>query len=363
MSVQVSYKKQLIVGILILITLITCFEIVLRINEFKVINFRDCENFSYDAFSNYDSITKKGICTDSKKTSWTYSPTSTLTPNQHLQTININSEGLRGSEISKVHPKNTYRIILIGGSTTFGQGSSADNTTISGFLQKKYDEEYPNMTIQVINGGMFGADSRTEIYNIENKFLQYTPDLLIIYDGWNDASHVWSPIGLDIFPPSQYNLIDNSYFPFFRTFLFFYNHYKQTMTNDQDISQLILLWKDRWQKICELGKKEGFDTIITVQPIVGTGEKILTPAELNILESTRLAPAKTSNIHKVLDGLAKNLPNLKSSCAEVGDLRTVFDNVRDTIYYDQGHTGDLGNEIISQKLFDLSLPIVLDKTK
>ena len=43
----------------------------------------------------------------------------TFEPNQHYSTMNINSHGFRGSEISKDKPNDVYRIFVVGGSTTF----------------------------------------------------------------------------------------------------------------------------------------------------------------------------------------------------------------------------------------------------
>jgi hypothetical protein len=40
-------------------------------------------------------------------------------------------------------------------------------------------------------------------------------------------------------------------------------------------------------------------------------------------------------------------------------LRNSFDHNLETIYFDKGHVGDLGNKIIAEKLFELSLPIVM----
>ena len=40
-------------------------------------------------------------------------------PNQHFRTININSHGFRGAEIFKEKPDETFRIFVVGGSTTF----------------------------------------------------------------------------------------------------------------------------------------------------------------------------------------------------------------------------------------------------
>ena len=52
----------------------------------------------------------------------------------------INEHGFRGPEIAKEKPVNTFRVFLVGTSTTFGSGSD-DKTQIFSVLQKKFDEK------------------------------------------------------------------------------------------------------------------------------------------------------------------------------------------------------------------------------
>ena len=55
---------------------------------------------------------------------------------------------------------------------------------------------------------------------------------------------------------------------------------------------------------------------------------------------------------------ASVLPELNIKCTEVKDLRNIFENNNETVFFDGGHTGDFGNEIIAKELFELSLPIL-----
>ncbi len=109
-------------------------------------------------------------------------------PNQDFQTMNINSHGFRGTEIGIEKPENTYRIFGVGGSTMMGSGSLSDVTTITGFLQNEFDKQTLQYDVEVINAGLSGAWSHTEINLIKTKLLKFNPDLFIIYDGWNDAN-------------------------------------------------------------------------------------------------------------------------------------------------------------------------------
>jgi len=109
-----------------------------------------------------------------------------------------------------------------------------------------------------------------------------------------------------------------------------------------------------WKEVCELGTKENFDVMITLQPILGTGLKPLTSEEKNNFSFYTQA--------KYLLYYEKFVPALNeidSICTATVDLRNAFDDYSETIFFDRGHVGDLGNQIIAENLFESSLPIVI----
>ena len=57
---------------------------------------------------------------------------------------------------------------------------------------------------------------------------------------------------------------------------------------------------------------------------------------------------------------ADALPKLNSVCTGTYDLRTVFDSFSETIFYDSGHIGDFGNEIVAEKIYDVIRPIIIE---
>ena len=70
---------------------------------------------------------------------------------------NFNSLGFRGDEFSQTKPLNTYRIFMVGGSTTLGiSGESSVDTTIPGILKKIFDSYDSGQKIEVINAGFSG---------------------------------------------------------------------------------------------------------------------------------------------------------------------------------------------------------------
>ena len=91
---------------------------------------------------------------------------------------------------------------------------------------------------------------------------------------------------------------------------------------------------------------------IVVQPLIGTGNKILSSYELKYLNNSK------SDIIEIIHGLTTQLEILETTCSGTADFTNVLDGISEPIFYDQGHTNDRGNEIIAEKFFNLLNPIL-----
>ena len=101
--------------------------------------------------------------------------------------IQLNEQGFRGKTFTPEKPHNTYRIFLIGGSTIFN-GDNLEDEIVSYHLQKKFDEQNIGIEVEVINAGLSGQWSKSEISLIKNNLVNFSPDLFLVFDGWNDHS-------------------------------------------------------------------------------------------------------------------------------------------------------------------------------
>ncbi len=90
-------------------------------------------------------------------------------------------------EYGRKKPAGTYRVIVLGGSTVWGVGSATPDENISARLLKGLRVKYPNIKFEVINAGVGGYSSRNEFLYLLSELVYYSPDLVIAYDGWNDA--------------------------------------------------------------------------------------------------------------------------------------------------------------------------------
>ena len=281
-------------------------------------------------------------------------------PNQDLSSININSLGFRGPEITPDKPNDTYRIFVVGGSTIYGAASQSDKTTIPGYLQEMFDKESFDLNIEVINAGISSAYSFSESFYIKETILNLEPDLLIMYNGGNDAieRHLDSSLNTNPNEASEFvkTLLKIGEYrtPFFLLGKVFYQAAEPAPIDNEIKTQIITLWKNRWAETCEMAKNEGVSTLITVQPMLGTGIKEIFPDE------KKFAPDDEFELGalEILEGMATSLTELNSKCDITYDLRGAFDDIKNPLYFDHIHISDEGHEIIAKQLFDLSLPIV-----
>jgi len=228
---------------------------------------------------------------------------------------NLNSNGFRGSEFSEIKPSDTYRIFMVGGSTMFGSGESSDETTIPGILQKIFDSNSSVQKIEVINAGMSGGNSNTELLLIYEKLISFSPDLVIVYDGWND------------------------------------------LRADYAVEFVKADWKD----MCEIGNQNNFDIIIALQPIAGFGDKKLTQQEIvNSFTGEDHYGYQLIAAKSTYDYMGRELLSLQDNC-NVVELRGVFDNINGPIYWDQGHVSDTGNLILAEKFHEIVNEIIFNK--
>lgn len=369
MSVQVGYGKQTIFFIILIFITFLLVEGIVRTFDPGT----TCQFVENELFDKYNIFEKQDICFEYTTIGVDFSTSiRLLEPNQSGKYLNINSDGFRGKEFD-FHPDD-YKIFVLGGSTTFGFITSTDNFSIPAILEKKLKDE--NVNVKVINAGIPGAHSRAELYYLENYILKYSPDMIIMYDGVNEAEN-------RNFTYDEFN--NNNYFV---------NHYREknydsktgiltffakidckscigmvqiikSLTKNSEFSQPMLekntdeknlflirgeRLEDSWSRVCSLGNDNDFKTIHIVQPTLGLSGRILSDSEklLDFKDSTPFLKILNLNKTKL------------QHCDEVWDLRNTFDQKYDgvTLFFDPAHLDDVGNEIIADAIFEKLFPIV-----
>ena len=278
MSVQVSYKKQTAFYIILILLLFSATEIMFQIYD-PTLNFCRFQDPSID------DETRVLICKahnamhiDDKK--------SEVKSVNAESIMRINNQGFRGEDFDEEKNENVFRVITIGGSTTFGSGVK-DDQTYSYLLQEIFNRN-PEVNVEVINLGIAGGWSYTEIELINEKAINFEPDLIIVYDGWNDviSSKLEQEIDGDWeeMDRTVFHYIDDPASSFLRNFKTFksinrvitygddvFGHYNKTITNyDMSNSDMkINEWVSRWSDACTNLKQNKIETIIIIQPMAG----------------------------------------------------------------------------------------------
>jgi lysophospholipase L1-like esterase len=80
-----------------------------------------------------------------------------------------------------------FRVFLLGGSTAMGVGAETMSQTISGYLEKELKDRFPGRDIRVVNAAVGGFNSFQEYMYLIVKVSEYSPDLIVTFDGTNDA--------------------------------------------------------------------------------------------------------------------------------------------------------------------------------
>jgi len=99
-------------------------------------------------------------------------------PSQRTKTFSINSRGLRADENVERDP--SPKIVFLGGSAAFGQGARTDQETI------QYRLEQAMKPYRVLNAGVVGFLSGQELTYLVTELVDYSPTVVVAYDGWND---------------------------------------------------------------------------------------------------------------------------------------------------------------------------------
>ena len=98
----------------------------------------------------------------------------------------INALGLRGPERTIEKPAATWRVICVGGSTTFGAGILGDENTYPARLEERLARALPDRHVEVWNAGVPGYTTAENVIYLGLRLIDFHPDLIVIYDGYND---------------------------------------------------------------------------------------------------------------------------------------------------------------------------------
>ncbi len=197
-----------------------------------------------------------------------------------------NSLGLRDKEWAEKKPEGVTRIIALGDSFTEGQGAelreSYPKVLERLLVEKGYD-------VEVLNAGKAGSDPFFQYVLLRDKLIRYSPDLVLVMINRTDVDDIVGRGGMErfhedgmVFPPRQprteplykqsflYRLIHHEVLRKNSLFLS-----QDEMQSLQEISRSQLV--DAAEMTQDLGKENGFDLMVVIQPMRSDLKKARVP--------------------------------------------------------------------------------------
>jgi len=110
-----------------------------------------------------------------------------------------NSLGFRGREVELPKPAGRFRIVCLGGSTTFSD-AVGDEDAYPLLMETMLRAARPDLDLEVVNAGMPSYTSAESLANLAFRCLDLEPDAIVVYQGVND------------YRPRVYRNFDTAYF-------------------------------------------------------------------------------------------------------------------------------------------------------
>jgi uncharacterized protein YjbI with pentapeptide repeats len=214
-----------------------------------------------------------------------------------------NKKGFTGEDFPVKKSESEFRIFVLGGSVMQGAGNSSIETSIPHILQKMIDKNDENNSIRVINASGSAGDSIYQAELINTVLTQFEPDLVMVLTGWNDLS------------------------------------------SDHPVKMI----KHKWNDVCQNSEKNDFGVMIFLQPIAGFGDKNLTKQEkINSLTGENHNKYQLIQQQSTYDYLTREMMTLEKNCVVI-DSRDMFDEIKGSVYWDQGHISEVGNFLVADR--------------
>jgi len=151
-----------------------------------------CSRIWLNYFANSDDFRKYVLYTDVKPEDYQWTKHHYLgyfpTPNYRNGLTYHNSLGYRNKEFSLEKPPGIFRIVTLGGSTTYTIEVEDNEKMFTAQLEKILKDKYGYKNVEVINAGVGGYNSWESLINLQFRVLDTDPDLIIIYHGTNDVN-------------------------------------------------------------------------------------------------------------------------------------------------------------------------------
>jgi hypothetical protein len=285
-------------------------------------------------------------------------------PNQNLETILINENGLRNKSIKDL--KKTKNCLLLGGSVAWGFGASSNKNIPSYQIEKILERDY-NINLNIINLAEQSYTSIEELNSFIFSFYELNPSAVIILSGCNDIGFefennykkiflyedllnffLWGD-KLGIFrEKKKIHLLIKVILRLFKKnktineeFFYFKRPHKDEIANNMYGSKI-----DFIKNFCEQKKIQVFNFL---QP-----DLLFKKNKSNFEKDYEkfVGEEKKEFIIKKYKFLEEKFFKIKNNTSYFKNysLLNCFDEFKETIFFDRSHLADFGNNILARKI-------------
>lgn len=257
--------------------------------------------------------------------------------------IKVNQLGFRGNNILRQKSEGVYRIVAIGGSSTFG-AMNPDHETYPAILQRELNRRLGSERFEVINAGIPGLAPSHLIHLIRPEILPLEPDLILIMSMFNHyfvvSNEGWRRPLIHL-----RKLLEQ------RSVLFLTLSEKFTYFSDERsiLAKLFVLFADYrsyLEDIIEQSKSKGARVFVVMQPILPRGKsgKNLIPG------STASEQGWEPRFYKKVLRLVDTVARLKQ--VVVVDASVATGGFSLDMFQDAVHLTSEGNAFVAQKIIE-----------
>lgn len=281
-----------------------------------------------------------------------------------------------------IKPAGVVRIVLLGGSTLMGQGAFTPSENLPARILRALQERYPKTAFEVINAGVGGYVSSQETLYFISELVRYQPDIVMVYNGWNDQSsnnrvleQHENQVGFlktaehykfDLRLADSYtwtgslHLFGEMTFSSLKSRLGFTGlgilmrgfasgsplGHDEKFTYFNPLS--VKMYKDNLETDVMISRYRGFKVALFLQPIMGVHPKQFTAEEKAWNEKINDMQVRTAfydGARKMFKGIGDEHKGDRNVC--VADLSQVLSRAEGTVYADSGHLFVAGNDIVA----------------
>jgi lysophospholipase L1-like esterase len=187
-----------------------------------------------------------------------------LVPNQ--KELGINPQGFRGTPFTTIKKPGVKRILCLGCSVTFGLH---EPKAYASYLEERLNQPGAEKAFEVYNMGVPGYSSFQGLRLLETKALDYNPDLITVFFGWNDHWLMKSLPDREQKPPSTLaKTLDRSRLYQFLFYLYMEFRAKniQSTFSPDDLRVSQMDYSINLKKIIDITREEDIDIVLVTAP-------------------------------------------------------------------------------------------------